>query len=160
MITISAGLAVLAFAGGLLHKVDRAAVAAAALTGLAIATYTVLDGVGVRRSGTTIGYIGWLFLLQGPLVPLFVLARRGRRLGRDVRPYLVVGLSSGVISVVAYGIVVWAQTRSSLASVAALRETSIIFAALIGMVLFHERFGIVRTVGASLAVVGILLLNR
>jgi drug/metabolite transporter (DMT)-like permease len=159
VLAISAGLAVLVLAGGLFHPADRSAVTAAVMTGLAIATYTVLDGVGVRHSGSTLGYIGWLFLLQGPIFPLLVLGQRGGRLFAEARPFLVLGLASGLISVVAYGIVIWAQTRSNLASVAALRELSIVFAALIGMVFFHERFGAVRIFGATLAVIGVLLLN-
>lgn len=159
VVVISAGLAVLVLAGGVIKASDRAAVIAAVLTGLAIATYTVLDGVGVRHSGSTLGYIGWLFLLQGVVFPLIVLAQRGGSLVADARPFLALGLASGLVSVVAYGIVIWAQTRSNLASVAALRELSIVFAALIGMVFFHERFGLLRTLGAALAVAGVLLLN-
>lgn len=157
---ISAGLAVLVLAGGVFRSADRAAVTAAVLTGLAIATYTVLDGVGVRHSGSTLGYIGWLFLIQGPIFPLLVVAQRRRRLFAEVRPHLALGLLSGLVSVLAYGIVIWAQTRSNLAAVAALRETSIVFAALIGMVFVHERFGALRTVGSVLAVAGVLLLNQ
>ncbi len=158
--TICAGLAVLVMAGGAFHSSDRVAVTAAVLTGLTIAAYTVLDGVGVRHAGSTLGYIGWLFLMQGPVFPLLMLAQRRRRLLADVRPFLLIGLVSGLVSVLAYGIVIWAQTRSNLASVAALRELSIVFAALIGLIFFHERFGVLRTVGAALAVVGVLLLNR
>jgi drug/metabolite transporter (DMT)-like permease len=160
VVAVSAGLAVLVLAGGAFHSSDRSAVTAAVLTGLAIASSTVLDGVGVRHAGSTLGYIGWLFLLQGPIFPLLMLAQRRRRLLADVRPFVALGLVSGLVSVAAYGIVIWAQTRSNLASVAALRELSIVFAAVIGMVFFHERFGWVRTAGAALAVVGVLLLNQ
>lgn len=159
VVAISAGLAVLVFAGGAFTPRDRPGVIAAVLTGLTIATYTVLDGVGVRVADSTLGYIGWLFLLQGLVIPLLILRRRGRSLLTDVRPYLALGLTSGVVSLLAYGIVIWAQTRSNLAAVSALRETSILFGALIGVLFFHERLGRWRIVGAAIAVCGVVLLN-
>jgi drug/metabolite transporter (DMT)-like permease len=69
------------------------------------------------------------------------------------------GLTSGIVSLAAYGIVLWAQTRTTLATVAALREISILFGAVIGLIFFHERFGAWRIVGAAVAVAGIVLLN-
>jgi drug/metabolite transporter (DMT)-like permease len=136
---------------------SRRAVVAALTTGLAIATYTVLDGVGVRRADGVASYIAWLFALQGPLVAGVVGARR-RGLVRASRPMLVPGLTSGVVSVAAYGLVVWAQSRGRLATVASLREVSIVFGAVIGAAFFHERFGAVRVAGAVTVFTGVLLL--
>jgi drug/metabolite transporter (DMT)-like permease len=157
---ISVGLLVLAFAGGRPSRAALPAVAAAVVTGLAIAGYTVLDGIGVRSAHSTPGYMAWLFLLQGPALPLLAIAVRGRRLLADCRPVAVPGLLSGAISVAAYGIVLWAQTREALATVASLREVSIVFGSLIGAIAFHERFGRWRMAGAALAVAGIMLLTR
>ncbi len=158
VVVVSIGLGVLVFSGGL-AQTSRGAVVAAIATGLSIATYTVLDGVGVRAAHSTLGYICWLFILQGPVFPIVLVARRGRRTVADSRPVLAIGLLSGFVSIVAYGIVIWAQTRSNLASVSALRETSILFGALIGLVVFKERFGRQRIVGAALTVIGIVLLT-
>lgn len=156
VLTVSAGLVVLVLGRGSLHA-DRKAVVAAMSTGVAIATYTVLDGVGVRHAHDTPGYIAWLFALQGPLIA-GVIASRRRRIWRAARPLLGPGLISGVLSVVAYGLVIWAQSVGQLATVASLREVSIVFGALIGAVFFHERLGGVRVAGAAVVFAGVVLL--
>ena len=130
------------------------------LTGLAIAGYTVLDGVGVRHADSTLGYVAWLFLLQSPVLPAVVFAQRGVRTTlRQCRPSWPAGVGGGVIGVTAYGIVIWAQTQSGLASVAAIREVSILFGAIIGRVAFREPFGRWRMLGAALTVGGIVALT-
>jgi drug/metabolite transporter (DMT)-like permease len=134
------------------------AVLAAVGTGLTIAAYTVVDGVGVRASGTSLGYTAWLLLIMGVLLPAGAFAVRGGQLAAQLRPVAVRGLLGGVLSVFAYGLVLWAQTRAELAPVAALRETSIIAGAVIGAVLFKERFGAPRVVAAALVVAGIGLM--
>ena len=156
---LCAGLVVLVFAGGGILHAGRSAVIAALLTGLCIASYTVFDGIGVRAAHGTAGYVGWLFLLHGPILPVVVAIRRGHRTLRDCRPVWRLGLASGLVSLAAYAIVLWAQTRSGLATVAALREVSILFGAVIGVFAFRERFGARRIVGAALAVTGVVLLN-
>ncbi|WP_375501304.1 EamA family transporter [uncultured Jatrophihabitans sp.] len=157
---VCAGLACVAFGGGRVNLSDRPALLAAVATGGSIATYTVLDGVGVRHAHGSLGYTGWLFLLFGPVFPIAVIAGRGlRRTVEVAQPVLVPGLVSGVVGLAAYGIVIWAQTRSNLAAVSATRERSILFGALIGTVLFKERFGAWRIAGAGLTVVGILAIN-
>lgn len=156
VLTVSAGLLVLVLGRGR-FRAGRPAVAAALLTGLAIASYTVLDGVGVRRADATAGYIVWLFALQGPLIAMLVAGRR-RGILRASRPLLLPGLASGVVSLLAYGLVIWAQSQGKLATVASLREVSIVFGALIGATFFHERLGPVRVVGAVIVLTGVVLL--
>ncbi len=156
VLTVSAGLLVLVLGRGR-FRAGRPAVAAALLTGLAIASYTVLDGVGVRRADATAGYIAWLFALQGPLIAMLVAGRR-RGILRASRPLLVPGLASGVVSLLAYGLVIWAQSQGKLATVASLREVSIVFGALIGATFFHERLGPLRVVGAVIVLTGVVLL--
>jgi drug/metabolite transporter (DMT)-like permease len=156
VLTVSAGLLVLVLGRGQL-RAARPAVAAALLTGLTIASYTVLDGVGVRRADTTAGYIAWLFALQGPLIAVLVAGRR-RGIVRASRPLLLPGLASGLVSLVAYGLVIWAQSQGTLATVASLREVSIVFGALIGATFFHERLGPVRVLGAAIVLTGVVLL--
>jgi len=128
-------------------------------TGVFIAAYTVADGLGVRRSGTVLGYVAWLFLLHGLPIPLVVLAVRGRGLAARLRDRLGVGVAAGALSVAAYGLVLWAQRRGALAVVAALRETSVLVAALIGSLVFGERFGRRRVLAAALLAAGIVVLN-
>ncbi|WP_255950252.1 EamA family transporter [Streptomyces odontomachi] len=134
------------------------ALTAALGTGLAIASYTVVDGVGVRASDSPLSYLAWLMIFEGVLIPVYaVWVRRGRLLD-DLRPHVVRGVLGGVMSMVAYGLVLWAQTRAALAPVAALRESSIIVGAAIGAVFFRERFGLPRIAAAGLMVAGIGLM--
>ncbi|GAB3806817.1 EamA family transporter [Micromonospora zhanjiangensis] len=143
---------------------NRAAVLTAVLTGLAIATYTVIDGIGVRRSDSPAGYTLWLVGLQG--IGLAVVAFAVRR--RRGAPTLAAGRTRGsswppalaitVLSALAYGLVLWAQNRGALAAVAALRESSVIVAAVIGAVFFGESMGRLRIAcGVGVAVGAVLL---
>ncbi|ARF55716.1 DMT family transporter [Streptomyces gilvosporeus] len=134
------------------------AILAALATGLSIAAYTTVDGLGVRASGSPLGYIAWLMILQGLVIPAYALATRRRRLLTELRPLAVRGVAGGVLSVFAYGLVLWAQTRAPLAPIAALRESSIIVGAAIGALFFKERFGAPRIAAAGLMVVGIGLM--
>lgn len=159
VLLVSASLAALAFTRRPTRE-DRIAILAAVLTGVAIATYTVIDGYGVRRSGSTAGYLTYLFLLTGPLLPAYALAQRGRRaLGESLRVHWRLGVLAGVLTLVAYGLVVWAQTKGSLAAVAALRESSVVIAAVIGVVVFRERLNAVRIVASIGVAAGIALIN-
>lgn len=154
---LAAGLAALALSSGRLTTSELPAVGAAVLTGLAIAGYTIVDGLGVRRAHDPYAYAGLLFLLQGPVFPVIAAFRRPRSwlTGPGTRR----GLLAGALSLAAYGIVLWAQTRAPLAEVAAIRETGVVFAALIGMKLFAERFGIRRLAAAVVVATGIVLIS-
>lgn len=142
------------------RRPEWAALSAAGATGLAIAVYSVVDGIGVRASGTPLGYIAWLMLAQGVAIPSYALWRRRGALAGQLRPHLRLGLLGAALSVGAYGLVLWAQTRAPLAPVAALRESSILVGAAIGAVLFKERFGAPRMAAAGLMLLGIGLMLR
>ena len=159
VVIISVGLGTLVFAGGVPTRAARPAIAAAVLTGAAIAAYTTVDGLGVRSAGTVAGYAGWLFLLQGPVLPLAAVAARRGLLWRQVRPHLLAGLAGGGLSLAAYALVLWAQTRGALAPIAALRESSVIVGAVIGAVLFGERFGRWRVAATILVAGGVVLIT-
>ncbi|MCS0600272.1 DMT family transporter [Streptomyces sp. LP11] len=135
-----------------------AAVGAALATGLTIAAYTVVDGLGVRAAHSPLGYIAWLMAVQGAAIPAYMYARARADTVRLLRPYAALGLLGAALSVAAYALVLWAQTRAELAPVAALRESSIIVGAAIGALLFKERFGAPRIAAAGLLVVGIGLM--
>jgi drug/metabolite transporter (DMT)-like permease len=137
----------------------RAAVGPALATGVCIAAYTVADGLGVRRAGTVTGYVAWLFLLHGLPIPLYALALRRPALAGRLRRHLGPGVAAGLASVAAYGLVLWAQRRGALAVVAALRETSVLVAALLGTLVFGERFGRRRVLAAAVLAAGIVALN-
>jgi drug/metabolite transporter (DMT)-like permease len=153
---VSAGLVFLVFAGG---RPGRGAFLAAVGTGLTIAAYTTVDGVGVRLSHSPVGYVGWLILLESLCVPLFAAVRRREVLLKQPRRILLSGLAAGALSVLAYGLVLWAQTKGALAPIAALRETSVIFGAIIGTVAFREPFGRARIAATIVVSAGIVLLN-
>jgi drug/metabolite transporter (DMT)-like permease len=159
VVLVSVGLASLALGGRRPARRDRAAIAFALGTGAFIAAYTVTDGIGVRHAGTALGYAAWLFLVDGIPIPAYVLATRRGAAGAALRANWAKGVVAGVLSLAAYGLVLWAQTRGALAAVAALRETSVIVAAAIGTMLLGERFGRLRVVAATLVAAGILLLN-
>ncbi len=158
VVILAAGLASLALSAGRLTRSELPAITAAVITGLVIASYTIVDGLGVRRAGDPYAYAGLLFFLMGPVMPAVALWRR-RGLGWLTGPAAGKGLLAGVLSLVAYGTVLWAQTRAPLAEVAAIRETSVVFAALIGMRLFAESFGTRRVAAAALVAAGIVLIS-
>jgi len=156
VLVVSAGLATLVLAG---RRPGRAAFLAAVGTGLTIAAYTTVDGVGVRLSASPVGYIGWLMVLESLCVPMFAVFRRRDVLLKQPKRILLAGLAAGALSVLAYGLVLWAQTRGALAPIAALRETSVIFGAIIGTLIFREPFGRTRIAATVLVAAGIVLLN-
>ncbi len=158
VITLAAGLMSLAFSAGRLSRDDLPAVGAAVLTGLIIAAYTIVDGLGVRRSGDPWAYAGLLFLLQGPPVAFVAAIRRPASVWRDTTT-MAKGLLAGLLSLAAYGIVLWAQTRAPLAEVAAIRETSVVFAAVIGVAAFGENLGRRRVAAAVVIATGIVLIG-
>ncbi|MFE6038452.1 EamA family transporter [Streptomyces sp. NPDC056452] len=156
----SAGLVGLALWGirGSGKRPHGPAILAALATGLAIAGYTTVDGVGVRASGTPLGYIAWLMIVQGVAIPMYTYARRRAELAAQLSPFMVRGLVGASLSFAAYALVLWAQTKAPLAPIAALRESSIIVGAAIGTLFFKERFGAPRIAAAGLMVVGIGLM--
>jgi drug/metabolite transporter (DMT)-like permease len=159
ILIVATSLMAIVFAGGRLTRADAPATIAALLTGVTIAGYTVLDGLGVRHAHNPYGYIALLFLLQGPVVAAIAGFSLRGRLGTARVTDVTAGLAAGALSLVAYGIVIWAQTHGPLALVSALRETSVISAALIATLVFHEPLGR-RRLGPAIAVVaGIVLIS-
>lgn len=164
---ITAGVALVGLAnpGQALHH--RKALAFAFANAVIIATYTVVDGLGVRQAGRgveeVLRYVLWLFVLDGWPYPLIVLWRRGPAgrpalwvYARQRWPLATVG---GMASIGSYAIALWAMTRAPVASVAALRETSVLFAAVMGAWLLKERFGLQRALGTLVIVGGVMALR-
>ncbi|MBE9554104.1 MAG: EamA family transporter [Proteobacteria bacterium] len=128
--------------------------------GLTIATYTVIDGLGSRSGPEPFSFIAWLLVLS--VVPIGGLALWRRGPGAAIaaaRAQLFRGLAAGTVCGLAYTIVLWAYSEGALATVAALRETSVIFAALIGAILFGEPFGRRRTLAAAIVAAGVVAIN-
>jgi drug/metabolite transporter (DMT)-like permease len=131
----------------------------ALLNAAIIATYTLVDAVGARRSGAPVSYAMWFFVASGLVVFLTVwLRRRG-----DAPRYVVANwrrvLLGGTCTMGSYAIALWAMTLAPVALVAALRETSVVFAAVLATVLLGEQVTI-RRLAASAAILGGLILLR
>ena len=131
----------------------------AVMTGITIGAYTVTDGLGARVSGDALGYVVWLNLLEGPWILLIAAWKRGAMLIPYLRVHAWRGLAGGFVATMSYGIAIWALSLGAMAHVAALRETSVLFATLMGTLLLGERFGRRRLVAATLVVVGLLAMN-
>ena len=158
IVVISLGLTSLAVDGGRVSRATLPALGAAAATGLCIAGYTVVDATAVGAFPVPV-YATWMFLLQGPVMPLVALLRRPAGLRAQPPRTILMGLGGGAVSLAAYGLVLVAQTSGATAAVAALRETSIIIGAVIGTTFFGERFGAGRVTAAVVVVVGIVLVD-
>ena len=129
------------------------------LTGLTIMGYTLCDGQGVRLAGDKYGYIVWLFVLDTPLVLLACIYLRGRALLPLVVQNWKVGAIGGALSMAAYGIAIYAMSQAFMAQVAALRETSVIFAAIFSAVILKERFHPRRYLAIAMVALGAVLLH-
>jgi phosphonate utilization associated putative membrane protein len=140
----------------------RHALAYALANAAIIASYTIVDGLGVRTSGNALQYVALLFLVDG--APYFgvVLWQRRTALAPSfayMRARWPVALLGACASLGAYGIALWAMTKAPVASVAALRETSVLFAALIGVFVLKERFRLQRALGTGAVVIGVMALR-
>jgi drug/metabolite transporter (DMT)-like permease len=157
IVLISLGVVSIAFVQRRRHPPSAAwwAFANAAI----IATYTLVDGAGARASGDAFAYVAWLIFLEGIPFVSWILVRRGRSAVAYLRAAARTGLLGGACSFAAYGIVLWAMTRAPIAAVAALRETSVLFAALMGSLWLKEGFGWRRVAGAASVVAGIAALK-
>ena len=135
----------------------------AALTGVTIAAYIIADGLGVRSAGPTfqhrLSYIAWLCVVEGPWLLVLAIALRPRTVWTHLRRTWWRGVIGGVIANVGYGIAIYALVLGPMAHIAALRETSVLFGALIGTLLLGEPFGRRRVAAAFVIVVGLVLMN-
>ncbi len=138
---------------------DRSSFMFALLTGVMIASYSLVDGIASRRGEDPLSYVGLLMAVEGTLVTI-VLSPKCRRIWRKKisTRKLLLGFGAGGVSVVAYAIVVWAQNRAPLAEVSALRETSVIFASIFGAVVLREGSIAKRLITGLAVFLGVVLL--
>jgi drug/metabolite transporter (DMT)-like permease len=157
ILLISIGIISIAFARRAHHPSAAAywAFANAAI----IAVYTLVDGTGARASGNALSYVLWLTFIEGAVFLTWIRRHRGVPAFGYLRKQWRRGLVGGFCSVAAYAIVLWAMTRAPVAAVSALRETSVIFAALIGALWLKEGFGLARLAGAATVVLGVATLK-
>ncbi len=154
-----AGIISLAFERGRPWRHDARPVLFALGTGVWIAGYTVVDGIGVRLSESPLGYIAWLFFFDAwPIAIVAVVLRRRRLvtyLGREWRRCV----GGGVAAITAYGVVIYAMSVGAMGAVSALRETSVVMAALIGTLLLKERFGRRRVLSALVVAAAVAVMH-
>jgi drug/metabolite transporter (DMT)-like permease len=152
------GLGILAMAQGVFAEGEnRKLIPFAFGSAVATACYTMIDGTGARVAGDAVMYIAWVFMVEGALFIVGMLALRGAgiipRGGRE----WAAGMFAAAASYAAYAISVWAMTHAPIAVVAAVRETSILFAVLIGWAVFGERLSRGKLIAAALIVTGVIV---
>jgi drug/metabolite transporter (DMT)-like permease len=153
ILTVSAGIMILAT----VRHADKRGIIAALVTSAFIAAYSIVDGIGIRASGTPIGYVVWLFAAE-VCVAGFVLTTRFDRAKAMATRKCLIGLAGGVISGLAYGLALFAKTLAPIGMVSAVRETSVIFAALIGVIWMGEGPPQRRLIAAGVVAVGVMIL--
>ncbi len=123
------------------------------------ANLAAIEGAGVRLSGNTLAYIAWLFALDClPLLAITLVLRRST-IGQTLRGQWRTGVLGGMLALGAYGLVIWALSLGAMAPIAALRETSVIIAALIGALFLGEPFGRRRVLAATGVAIGVIMLT-
>lgn len=160
IVMTTGGIVAIALQG---RHVSRSGALAALATGATIALYTVIDGIGVRLSGgQSLAYTAWMFLSYWLMPVLFVVMRGFPSLWKPVvdQP-LAVGTSlvGGLVSLAAYGIVIWALQSGAMGTVSALRETSVVFAVLIGRVFLRESVSAARWLACVVVAAGAVCLG-
>lgn len=152
------GLGILLMARGVFSSGESRKLLPFALgSAMATAGYSIVDGLGAREAGDAVAYVGWLFALDAVFFTPCCLALRGRSVLQANRKAWIMGSIAAVFSYCAYAIAVWAMTVAPIALVAALRETSILFAVLIGAVAFGEKMNLQKGIAAALIVAGVIV---
>jgi len=141
------------------NRPDSKSAIAAFGAGVFIASYMVVDGLGVRLSDGAASYAAWQAVVAGFLIPLSYVAirRRTPALPRGKAGALVIG--AGILGTLGYCIAVWAMSRSTMGGVSAIRETSILFAALIGAFMLNEKMTPQKILGALTVTIGVVCLS-
>lgn len=160
VVVLTAGVLLLSVRGGAsAGGIQRRAVGFSLLTALSIAAYTLVDGRGAQVSGNAHAYAVTFFVLNGIAMGLLGLLRDGDGLKAGLRTGWAILLGGGLLSFVSYWVALWAMTKAPIALVAALRETSVLFAAAIGVLLLKEPLLPARLVAAALVMAGLVLIR-
>lgn len=157
VICLSVGVMTLTLDKTSASRINRKAVLFALATGACIASYTIVDGLGVRQAGSILGFAVWLTLGGGILTFALAFLWKGRSIWRVAQNNLAIGFAGGAMQVGAYWIIVWALALAPMGMVSALRETSVLFAALVSTFILKEGFGVWRFISAALVTLGLML---
>ena len=159
IVLLSAGTFVMSLRGGSVDGLGGRAVVYALVTSLFIAGYTLTDGMGARSADTALSYAAWLYIGDGIWSSIFCILLRGPGIVRVVLPEWKSALGAGFLSAAAYAIAMWAMTKAPIAMVAALRETSILFAMMLSVLMIGETLTRWRVAAALLIVGGVAALR-
>jgi drug/metabolite transporter (DMT)-like permease len=159
VVLLSAGIAGLSVDGLRRGHLDRRSLATAGLTAGVVVSYTLLDGLGARVSGNAVAYLLAMSIVSGVLVVPLFLALAGRALLAEAHRSWKRGILGGGMANLSYGTALWAMTQAPIGLVGAVRETSVLFATLIGAVVLKERFGPARWAAALTIVAGLTLVR-
>jgi len=160
VVLLAAGVLLLSLRGGRdLAKLNSRAVGFALFTAVTVCAYSVVDGVGARLAGSAHAYSAALFVGIGPVMAAYALNRGGISALDDTMRLWLTGLAGGALQLGSYGIAIWAMTLAPIAIVAALRETSVLFGALIAVILLKEPLRPGRMAAAVLIVCGLVLVR-
>jgi len=140
-------------------RLDRRAVGFALATALTVCAYSVIDGIGVRAAGDAPAYTAALFLGNGIIMVFYGLARRGPALIAGSSDVWLKGFAGGSLQLGSYWVAIWAMTVAPIAVVAALRETSVLFGALIAVAVLKEPLRATRVLAALLIVAGLVMIR-
>ncbi|MFZ0195043.1 MAG: EamA family transporter [Pseudolabrys sp.] len=158
--SLVAGVLLLSARGGReLAEVDRRAIGFALFTALTICAYSVVDGIGARLSANPNAYSVWLFIGIAVVMLPYAIYRDGPDVIPAMRRFWRRGLAGGALQLLSYGIAIWAMTAAPIAVVATLRETSVLFGAVIAVVVLKEPVRAARIVAACLIVCGLILIR-
>jgi len=155
IVLVCGGIVALAFEGLRAGRGGHGAVGAALLNAAVIAAYTLCDGVGVRLSGEPATYTAWLMVASAITNLAWTLRRPSLAVGRRILAHSGLGLVGGAMSMGSYGLALWAMTIAPIGLVAAIRESSVLFAAAMGAFALHERFGAPRWAAAGVVAAGL-----
>jgi drug/metabolite transporter (DMT)-like permease len=160
IVTLTAGVLFLSARGGRdIVQLDRRAVGYALLTALTICAYSVTDGIGVRLSRNPLAYVQWLFVANAIVLVPYALWRDRSSVTLAMRRFWLRGLAGGALQALSYGIALWAMTLAPIAIVASLRETSVLFGAIIAVLVLKEPLRTARVAAAVLIVCGLVLIR-
>jgi drug/metabolite transporter (DMT)-like permease len=159
IVLLCAGTILMSLRGGGLEKLNGEAIAYALSTSFFIACYTLADGNGVRLAASASSYAVWLFITDGAASLALALVLRGPAILPVMARSWRIGVGVGGLSAASYGIAMWAMTLAPIGAVAALRESSILFAMIISVAFLRERLGPWRLVAGVLIVGGVVALR-
>jgi drug/metabolite transporter (DMT)-like permease len=158
--TVVSGIVVIALLGTTQNiRFDRRAIGFAAMTAACITSYSLVDGMGARQSSSGFAYTAFLYVCNGWVMLAYGLLRQREKLIAAVDGNWYIGMFNGSMSLLSYSVGVWAMTKAPIGMVAALRETSILFAVLLGVLLLREPPRLGRILGALIVCSGVMIIK-